>query len=293
MKPQVRALAEASARDATQGSGTYRRGLCKACIVRTGKPDRRGSFSFNTRTGWYNCFKCALVGRLPGFEDVVAELDDNREEKPVMEPPEGFYELCGRGSRGARALEPARTYLRSRGLSDERLWEEAHLGACLEGFFGGRVVVPVLNPDNVWLGFVARTWTKKAPVPYLYPRGMERATVLYNSSALYIGDAMERLGAEDLPPVYVVEGVMDALALWPHAVALLGKPSDAQVYALADSPRPIVIALDGDAWREGEQLAMRLALEGQRAGSIRLPPGKDPDEVDRGWLDAEAQKCLP
>jgi DNA primase len=91
----------------------------------------------------------------------------------------------------------------------------------------------------------------------------------------------------------VVEGVFDALALWPDAVAVLGKPSDQQVDALINAKRPVVIVLDGDAWLEGKWLAARLCLRGKRAGHIRLPPGVDPDEVDRKELEQQAMEALP
>lgn len=221
-----------------------------------------------------------MVGRLDGYEDLEAPEE---EERPVMEPPSEFYELCRGEGRGSMSLDPARKYLRGRGLADEKLWATARIGACAEGFYAGRVIVPVLSPDGDWLGFVGRAWVKKHDVPYLYPRGMARREVLYNHAAL--------LGEGDRP-VFVVEGVMDALALWPDAVAVLGKPSAGQLIALAESPRPIAVALDGDAWAEGEKLAMQLQTEGQRAGNIKLPPGKDPDEVPRQWLDEEARRCL-
>jgi hypothetical protein len=282
VKSEVRALAEKSAK-AAQGTGQFKRGICLPCELRTGKPDRRGCFSFNSAYGFYQCFKCGLVGRIAGYDSEDYEPDEVA-EKPVMEPPEGFYELCRGDGLGSMSLDPAREYLRSRGLTDEGLWKEAHLGACIEGWFSSRVVVPVLSPDDVWLGFVARAWTKKAEVPYLYPKGMARRDILYNHKALF--------GAADLPPIFVVEGVLDALALWPDAVAVLGKPTDPQIFALAESARPIAVCLDGDAWREGEALALRLRLEGQRAGSIRLPPTKDPDEVDRAWLQEEARSVI-
>jgi hypothetical protein len=280
MKSNARAAAEKSCKEAHQGSGAFRRGICHACVIRTGKPDRRGSFSFNHATGWYQCFKCAVHGRLDGFEDLE---EPEEEDRPEMKAPFGFYELCRGDGRGAAALDPARKYLRGRGLTDEQLWREAHVGACIEGFYDGRVVVPVLSPDGDWLGFVARAWMKKHPIPYLYPRGMARREVLYNHAALLVRTEK---------PVFVVEGVLDALALWPDAVAVLGKPSDGQLIALAETPRPVAVALDGDAWAEGEELAMRLELEGQRACNIKLPPKTDPDEVPRAWLDEEARRLL-
>jgi DNA primase len=200
-----------------------------------------------------------------------------------MGAPEGFYELASAEGRGALSLAPARKYLLGRGLVDEGVWRQAKVGACVAGRYKDRIVVPVLSPDNVWQGYVTRDWTGLAVSPYLYPPRMDRANLLYNHTAL--NEQTER-------PVMVVEGVLDALALWPDAVALLGKPSEPQVLALADCPRPVAIVLDGDAWEEGDALAMRLGLEGQRAGSVRLPPKKDPDEVDKAWLAEEVRRCL-
>jgi DNA primase len=145
------------------------------------------------------------------------------------------------------------------------------------------VVVPILSPDGEWLGHVGRSWQKDAELPYLYGKGLQRRETLYNAAALNV---------QTDKPVMVVEGVLDALALWPDAVAVLGKPSEPQIWALADAARPVAVVLDGDAWSEGEALAMTLRLEGQRAGSVRLPPKTDPDEVDRGWLDEEVRRCL-
>ena len=293
MKPGVRELAERSVKGCT-GGGAFQRGHCLACLTRTGKVDRRGSFTFNRASGWYTCFKCGLVGRIPGYESV--ETPAMREGAgPVMLPPRGFLELCRGEGRGALCLEPAREYLRGRGLADEAVWREARLGACLEGSFRGRVVVPVLSPDGDWLGHVGRLWAPQEaadaserlggrPVPkYLYPKGMRRGEVLYNHSALL---------ARTDEPLLVVEGAPDALALWPDGAGVLGKPSEWQVLALADCLRPVAVVLDGDAWEEGRELALRLEMEGQRAGYVRLPPRTDPDEVSRDWLREEARRCL-
>lgn len=248
------------------------------CPLRTGKQDHRGSFGFNVRTGWYGCFKCGIKGRLRGYDGEDFEVAPEEQGEPQMGPPDDFTELADDKS---FVLRPARDYLRGRGLG-RKIWRETRIGACLEGRFAHRVVVPILSPDGVWLGYVGRSW-KDAMVKYLYPKGMNRREVLYNHAAVI--QQTER-------PLFVVEGVFDALALWPDAVAVLGKPSDPQIFALADAPRPVAVCLDGDAWAEGQQLAMRLKLEGQRAGNIHLPPKKDPDEVPRAWLDEEAARCL-
>ena len=158
--------------------------------------------------------------------------------------------------------------------------EPARIGATLSGSFFGRVVVPIFGSDGeTWLGWVGRAWVKKAQVPYLYPKGMPRGLVMYRQHVLL---------EETDEPALCVEGVMDALcaATWPAGTAFLGHESPAQVQALIAAKRPVVQVPDGDAWEAGWALTMRLRLEGQRAGCVRLPPRTDPDEVGDVLRDA-------
>ena len=186
---------------------------------------------------------------------------------------------------GARAIvaQPARDYLARRGV-DQSLCRAAKIGACLRGQYAGRIIVPVLGrAGQEWLGWVGRTWANGAAKPYLNLPGPWRSAVLYNHAAVHepVEDAL-----------YIVEGVFDALALWPDGVAVLGKPSIAQIEALAQAQRPVVALLDGDAWVEGWSLALRLRMMGVRAGAVRLPPRTDPDEVDRADLWEAARASL-
>jgi DNA primase len=92
-------------------------------------------------------------------------------------------------------------------------------------------------------------------------------------------------------PLLVVEGMFDALPYIGSAVALLGKPSDIQVRMLAESRRPLVIALDGDAIRDSRALQQRLKLRGVTAGMVKLPPGMDPGDVEPSWLIQRAAEA--
>ena len=228
------------------------RGTCPFCDEKLGTPDRRGSLSANPELGRWHCFRCGAGGKLRDEEQVTAAPPT-----PKFLPPQGF---------------------------EREVWRQAGVGVCLSGPYFGRIVIPILAGDErTWSGYVTRSWVKKATVPYLYAQGMNRAELLYNSVALT---------APSEEPVLVVEGCLDALAYWPHAVALLGKASPPQFDMLVASPRPISVVLDGDAWREGYALAMRLRLAGQRAGWVKLPPGLDPDQMPRDELRAQAQKSL-
>jgi len=264
-------------------SGTgWRRGHCPFCVERTGKADRRQSFGVH-ESGRYCCFKCGVGGRVHGDSTTAGPMPAVVAHE--MDAPDGFTPLWSAAGAGAACLEPAREFLRRRGLP-EATWAWAGIGACATGRYGGRVVVPIRADDGeTWLGWVARSWVRQAERPYLYPAGMARGEVLYNHRALL---------EEGDDPVIVVEGVLDALCpgCWPDGVALLGKVGGSQLEALQSSRRPVAVVLDGDAWEEGEMLAMRLRFGGQRAGAVRLPPKTDPDEVPVAWLREEVSRCL-
>jgi len=267
------------------------RACCPMCESKTGKPDKRGGLGYNTRTGGYNCFKCGSTGCLP--QNMREELPFTPPDVAFLlqfEPVEvanGYIPLFEEPGLSAQSCEDARAYLRGRGLKDAAL-AEARVGTGLWGKLRGRVVMPIFDPQTTkigaWSGWVARDYTGTAERKYLYARAMKRDKMLYNVQALSV--VTDR-------PVYVVEGSLDAISLWPDAVAVLGKPLESQVEILAAAQRPIVVCLDGDAWTEGWALSMKLKLLGCRAGNIRLPPRVDPDEVEREWLDEQARLCLP
>lgn len=267
-------------------AGRYARANCPFCLNRVGKEDFKQCFAVDTRLGWYRCWRCAIVGRIDGYEqfDIAPSIAlEVAEQKATMQPPEGFRTM--KEMERSLGAEEARQYLLRRGLAPE-IWEAAGIGACLTGRFAGRIVVPVLSPEGEWVGWVARAWTKKAERPYMNAPGMSAGSegYVYNHAALL---------KETSVPVLVVEGVFDALAYWPDAVAVLGKPAGAQIQALAAARRPVVVVLDGDAWQEAEGVAMRLQLEGHREATwVKLPPKTDPDEVDRIWLRETARSSV-
>lgn len=263
-------------------SGWYRV-TCPVCEIVTGKADRRRSLG--VKPPHYKCWKCGAKGVIPDdlLNDVsIVEPVPDDGPPPNLGPPEGFISLAEPEGRSCETLAPARAYLKGRGV-DERMWHEAGIGACAFGHYYGRVVVPVLDEAGVWQGWVGRAWEKRVEQPYLYPPGMNRGENLYHYGALLL---------ETDEPVIVVEGVMDAIALWPRAVALFGTASEWQIRELIHAKRPVCVVLDGDAWLQGWSLAMRLRVEGQRAGSVRLGPGLDPDEVPRAWLEEQAVASL-
>jgi hypothetical protein len=285
MTRQQRVEAALEQAPAANGQG-YARANCPFCDERVGKRDRTRCLSIHVQTGFYGCFRCGIKGKMRGPQ--YLEVEDLRDaETPAIAPhqaiapPDSYAPLWREPYSIDRDYAPARRYLIDRGLTRATA-AECQIGACLSGRYAGRVIVPVLDVEReTWLGFVARDYTGQAERKYLYPSGMVRN--LWNHRALL---------QKTTEPVYVVEGVFDAIAHYPHAVAVLGKPTNEQFSALAAACRPVVVVLDGDAWEEGWALAMRLRVDGAEAGAVRLPPKIDPDEVDPYWLWEEARASL-
>lgn len=279
-----RELAEQILNNSEVGPTGWVRENCPFCVTRTGKEDRRKSFSVKEDSGYYHCFRCDTKGRIhsdtnsfkyiPNIPSVSPELDEVRR-------PEDYEPLWKEPGLNAYALRRAREYMRSRKLYRE-IWEDAQIGACYKGYFRDRIIIPIIEKGK-WYGFVARDWSNTAQRKYLYPMGMNKTELMWSRDLLYeITDDF----------LLVVEGVFDALPYYGRAVALLGKPTKKQVEQIKQATRPIVVALDGDAWEEGLALSQKLKLSGKQTGFVKLPPGQDPGSVDKEWLLYEAARSI-
>lgn len=308
--PQVPdALIAAAVAGGKVGSGGWIRVPCPFCLLRTGKTDRRGSFGYLAGTGVYHCFKCGVAGKLRNTSTLSSEA--NQQVPDTVEQirlPDGFEPLWREPALDALCAAPARRYLLKRRQVPKSTWKDVGIGVTLSGMHYGRIVVPIwAEDDETLLGWSARSWDddverefsaavhgmhlvdydpEKVSMKYLYPKGMDRYHVLFNAGALRV---------ETDEPALAVEGVFDALPYWPDGVAVLGKPSEGQLDALASAKRPVVVCLDGDAWEQGMMLSLRLKLENPdgRFGFVKLPPCTDPNEgIDPGWLREEARRSV-
>jgi hypothetical protein len=274
----AQAVADAVRHARATGGGWFRVN-CPLCLERVGTPDRRASLGVHAESGGYRCFRCHAKGRAPGFSGGAQGYVQAPEPEVKVDLPRGYTPLGDGPGATASTTARARAYLRGRGVNDATV-KAARIGYCEQR--GPRVAVPVLDRHQRLRGWVARTIADADP-RYLNARGGWAGEVLFNESALF------RRTDE---PVLVMEGVFDALPYWPHAVAVLGKPTEQQVAAIAEARRPVAVCLDGDAADEGWALAQRLTLQGVHAGAVRLPPASDPATVDRQWLLTAASQAL-
>lgn len=149
----------------------------------------------------------------------------------------------------------ALSYLRSRGLNKERSLLFG-LYYCPSGFYGKRIIIPVFDSSGNYETFVARSIkgvsaSSGSKSKYLYPKGCKVSQCLY---PLHLVGKRRSL--------WLVEGVFDAMHVFPYGVATFGKHlSQAQIELLRDSAcEEIVLLWDWDAWHVTPTL-WRQALE--------------------------------
>ncbi len=243
--------------------------------------DTKFKLQLNPVKGAYFCYRCEARGYLEfdWLDQVEAPKVDPSAPVEWDHEPDGFVPF-GSTSLTSFVLRPYVTYLR-----DQRhVWRQAisvGAGACMSGKYAGRVVVPMKDDRGNWLGFSSRVIVPQSNWPdapkYLYPKGMDRKTNLWGLSWV------PRL-KDKTRPLWLTEGVFDALPLYPYGVASFGKNvTNEQLDRLAEvcgvhlvGETKVVVGLDGDAWEEGRVICQRLRLRGVDCKYARLPPCTDP-----------------
>jgi DNA primase len=294
-RSDIRDIVESAIGDARPSTNGWYRANCPLCVTRSGVTDKKVSLGFRPDNGFFYCQRCGLKGFLQGdfhlMAEKVARAAAEADKPPqVLEKPEGLMGLWKEPAISAIVTRPARRYLiRKRGIRKLSVWREAQISVTLtDPYHANRIIVPIMSTDATqWVGWVARVWRQRQDVlPYRYPFGMKRGQLLFNHEALLV---------ETNEPAVIVEGVFDALPYWPHGVACLGKPSRKQFPFLLAARRPLVVALDGDAWREGQALCRKLRFKGKQAEWIKLPPCTDPGDkqhAEDGELMEHARKAI-
>ena len=182
------------------------------------------------------------------------------------------------------------SYFTKRGIGPKK----AHrwgLGWCDDGYFANRLIVPVMDGDDV-VFFVARYMKARPPVcratrlpcsmcggtkehkrlkKTLYPKGAKPGRYLFNYDS-----------AKTCERIRIVEGVLDAVHVGKSAVATFGTSlSQYQLELLMrTAATEITIMWDRDAIDKAKALADRLA-DLWRVRVVELPDARDPDEHTR------------
>jgi len=326
-----------SARTQLRRSGARWTGLCPF------HDEKTPSFSVNAPDKLFYCFGCGKGGDLITFVRETEQLDfaqavewlaeryrvtlEYEESSPerdaersrrerllaLLEQATRFYE---RHLWESAAGEPAREYLRGRGLGEE-VCREYRLGlapgratlarkAREKGFtaaelaaaglvnrrgndyFAGRLLFPLADARGRVRGFQARKLREDDPLHAKYVNSPEGE--LFRKGDLLYGLDRARAAIAKQGRAVVVEGNTDVLALRqaalePVAASMGTALTERQLKELSRLTHKLFLCFDGDAAGEAATLrGMELAAaQGFDVRVVALPPGLDPADAAEGF----------
>jgi len=199
---------------------------------------------YETYRGTYSSERHAQIGRLP----------------------KEFQSLIGRNEKiSSIVYTHARAYLRKRGVSEEDIIRY-NIGYCVDGEYGGRIVVPSYDSNANLNYFVGRA-IYPGKLKYKNPP-VSKDIVVFE---LYINWKM---------PIVLCEGVFDAIAIKRNAIPLLGKTVSNSLLSkiIINKVPSVVLALDTDASDTSVKISQKLMQYGITVSKVTLKD-KDPSEV--------------
>ena len=199
---------------------------------------------YETHRGTYASERHAQIGRLP----------------------KEFQSLIGRDEKiSSIVYTHARAYLRKRQVNEEDIIRY-NIGYCVDGEYGGRIVIPSYDSNANLNYFVGRSFYP-GKLKYKNPP-VSKDIVVFE---LYINWKM---------PIVLCEGVFDAIAIKRNAIPLLGKTvSNSLLNKIIVNKVPsVILALDTDALDTSVKISQKLMQYGISVSKVTLKD-KDPSEV--------------
>jgi DNA primase len=303
--------------------------------------ERTPSFGIDPVKKLYHCFGCGAGGDGISFVRETEGLDfvgaiefladrfgvqlevaeEDPEEARRRAQRERLYSLLERtASYYERVLweapeaAAARTYLESRGLTEEALrtfrvgyspsaWDRVMMASRKTGFseaelldtglvtrnregriydrFRGRIMFPLWDPRGRVIGFGARAMGEERGAKYINTP----ESPLFRKREMVYAAHLARAAAAKAQEVVVVEGYTDVIALhqagFENVVASMGTAvTDAQVQQLKKLARTAFLAMDADsAGQEAMRKAARVAGDELDLVVVSLPEGRDPADL--------------
>lgn len=163
-------------------------------------------------------------------------------------------------------LRCALEYLHSRRITPIDI-RRYNIGVCLDGEYKNRIIVPSYNEVGILNYFVSRTFIKNEFIKYKNPKNSKKIIPF----DMYINWNL---------PIYLVEGIFDAIAVRYNAIPLLGKslPNTLKQKIVEQRPPCVYVALDSDAIKDSLYIAKTLVNTGINVHLVRLNE-KDPSEM--------------
>jgi DNA primase len=191
--------------------------------------------------------------------------------------PKQFQTLIGNGE--SVVFLHAKKYLLSRGITEEDIIKY-NIGFCIDGDYGGRIIVPSYDANSNLNYFVGRS---------IYPGKLK-----YKNPPASKDIVAFELYINWNEPVVLCEGVFDAIAIKRNAIPLLGKTiSQTLLQRLVHNKVPeIILALDADALDTSIKISQRLMRYGLKVSRIVLAD-KDPSELGFKKMRKEVLNRIP
>lgn len=157
-------------------------------------------------------------------------------------------------------------YLNSRKINVTDI-KRYNIGICIDGEYKNRIIVPSYDSNGNLNYFVSRAFLKDEYIKYKNPKN-SKSIVPFE---LYINWTL---------PVYLVEGVFDAIAVKFNTIPLLGKtlPEQVKKKILEEKPPAVYVALDIDAKKDALRIVKAIRNIGIPVYYVNLNE-KDPSEI--------------
>jgi len=127
-----------------------------------------------------------------------------------------------------------------------------------------RIIFPSKNAAGKLNYYEARAFLKDAKRAYIKPDSPDKNDIIFN----------EQFINWDLP-IYLVEGVFDAIRI-PNAIAMLGKsPSSLLINKLLKYNATVIVCLDADAFKDGVGIYKQLSSLGLNVFFVDLKERED------------------
>jgi DNA primase len=222
------------------------------------------------------------------------------------------HELYRENLKSNRAIR-IREFLANRGIKSATS-KYFQLGYSANGFFAGRITIPILDHRGTLIGFSGRSIDQDIKPKYKNSENSElfkKGSIVFNEH-----NALQYIREAD--SIVFVEGHFDVISLWQYGiknvVAIQGTaaPDETVIKRLARRSKRFILCYDGDqggikATEQFISIAGPMACRGELTISVvSLPDGMDPDDCIRNesidlysrienspsWLDWQLDKWL-
>lgn len=124
------------------------------------------------------------------------------------------------------------------------------IGACFEGYYRNRIIVPSYNKDNELTTFIGRSFDGSSPT-YMGPK-LDKNSYIFNENHINFNH-----------PIFLVEGVMDMISLFINCIPLLGKVlTNSILNNIKIYNTPVFIILDEGEDDVANEMMYKLQLHG-------------------------------